>query len=214
LVHDRVRIKSQISDLAYLGEKTDGLWLGLETYLDEVNRAAEFAVLLERTIPSFRHTADDVSATLAGIERLCRSTAGGDALREAGAAFAAACSALAAAIKRMVQSGRIVADQKVVFERVGVDELQKQCGGHCCCCSTSAAMVFLGRCSGRSTSIRAWRIRLRTGEGLDQSRRIATSVRSQLQPLVAGPCGYYGCGTQDLCFSRTRKTDCGLSSAR
>ena len=127
LLRERARVEARLANYSYLEGETSGLWRGLQTDLNEVARAAEFAAVLERTVPAFVHTESNASLVRAAIDRLCRSQIATQAVREASDAFRGALAELTPAISEMAWRGFFAESDKRAFESIGIEELRNRC---------------------------------------------------------------------------------------
>lgn len=127
LLRQRDWMAKRISEFGHLGAITDGLWRGLDTDVREVRRAVNFGEVLERALAVLASTPGDVANARSGVGRICRWREERGVVLEAGSAFLAACSDLAAALDKMTQSGRFSSEDKARFENMAPRELHAAC---------------------------------------------------------------------------------------
>ena len=127
LLQQRGRLEQGIAGYADLGNRTDGLWCGLDTDLGEVDRALAFGAVIEHTLPVLANSADHAAAARAGIERLCRQGGAAKQIKQAAEAFHYACRQFGAALASLAEEGSFSPEFTTHFDAIDVDEVRGAC---------------------------------------------------------------------------------------
>ena len=124
-------VEQQLSDFDDLGSLTAGLWRGVKTRLDELEKALKFQASMSAAIANLAATPEDLAAVKAPLDRLIGE---GNALLEptgpiasAGQAYIAAWGALQPSIDRLSAAGEFAEIAKTHFGDIAVAELLQRC---------------------------------------------------------------------------------------
>ena len=124
-------VEQQLSGFDDLGSLTAGLWRGVKTRLDELEKALKFQASMAAAIANLAATPEDLAAVKAPLDRLIGD---GNALLEptgpiasAGQAYLAAWGALQPSIDRLSAAGEFAEIAKTHFGDIAVAELLQRC---------------------------------------------------------------------------------------
>ena len=124
-------VEQQLSGFDDLGGLTAGLWSGVKTRLDELEKALKFQASMAAAIANLAATPEDLAAVKAPLDRMIGD---GNALLEptgpiasAGQAYIAAWGALQPSIDRLSAAGEFAEIAKTHFGDVSVAELLQRC---------------------------------------------------------------------------------------
>lgn len=119
-------LETRIDSYAHLGEKTDDLWRGLGTELNEVELAIAFGADLERLVPRFASAAE-VETCRSAIEKLCKSNVAAGVVQQAADAFHDASSHLDSVLATMTKNGRFSEEYKEQYQTAEAVDLGGKC---------------------------------------------------------------------------------------
>ena len=127
----RSKVERQLAAFDDLHDLTAALWSGLETRLDELEKALKFQASMAAAIANLAATPEDIAAIKAALDRLIGE---GNALLEptgpiatAGQAYIEAWGALQPAIDRLAATGEFDEASKTDFGEIAVAELARRC---------------------------------------------------------------------------------------
>jgi very-short-patch-repair endonuclease len=127
----RAEIERQLADYDDLREITAGLWNGLKTRLEDIERALKLQTAFSTAIANLASTPEQIGAMKAPLERLIGEGNAllepGGPIAEAGAAYLRAWSALQPAIDRLAAAGHFPDAAKTGFGELALDELIARC---------------------------------------------------------------------------------------
>lgn len=130
-LRQRSIVERQLAGFDELNNLTAGLWRGLETRLDELEKALKFQASMTAAIANLAATPEDIAAVRAPLDRLIGD---GNALLEptglvasAGHAYIEAWSSLQPSIDRLAAVGAFTESSKTRFGDIAVTELVQRC---------------------------------------------------------------------------------------
>lgn len=127
LLRQRNLLTHRIAEYAHLGSKTDGLWAGLGSDLDDIDRANAFRSVVERALPVIVQNANAAAAARVGIERLCQSAGAAQQIQHLADAFISLCSQMGEALAVMAERGCFSPQYTTRFGSMGIDEVRSDC---------------------------------------------------------------------------------------
>lgn len=123
----RAQVEQKLADLAELGPLTAGLWHGLNTRVDELDKALKFQSSIAAVIANLATRSEDIAAIKAPLERLIGDGNAllepGGAIAEAGAGYLAAWGGLQPALDRLITAGQFTDAGKTEFAEATLDRL-------------------------------------------------------------------------------------------
>ena len=127
----RAQVEQKLAELAELGTLTAGLWHGLNTRVDELDKALKFQSSIAAVIANLATRPEDIAAIKAPLERLIGDgnallEPGGN-IAEAGAGYLAAWGALQPALDRLTTAGQLTDAGKTEFAEATLDQLLGRC---------------------------------------------------------------------------------------
>lgn len=132
-LRQRAAVAQQLTAFDDLTPLTAGLWSGLGTRLDELDKASKFQASMAAAIANLATTPEDIAALKAALDKLIGE---GNALLEptgpiaaAGQAYLEAWSALQPTIDRLSTAGAFAEADRVTFGDMALDELAQRCTG-------------------------------------------------------------------------------------
>ena len=127
----RSAVERDLASFDDLAAATAGLWCGLKTRLDELEKALKFQASMAAAVANLATTPEDVAAIKAPLDRLIGE---GNALLEqggpvaaAGQAYLEAWGALQPAIDHMAAAGEFAEEAKTGFGEMALDDLLQRC---------------------------------------------------------------------------------------
>jgi len=130
-LRQRAAVEHQLTGFDDLTPLTAGLWCGLGTRLDELDKASKFQASMAAAIANLATTPEDIAAVKAPLDKLIGE---GNALLEptgsiaaAGRAYLEAWAALQPTIDRLSTAGAFTQAAQAGFGEVALDELAQRC---------------------------------------------------------------------------------------
>ena len=127
----RSAVERDLASFDDLAAATAGLWCGLKTRLDELEKALKFQASMAAAVANLATTPEDVAAIKAPLDRLIGE---GNALLEqggpvaaAGQAYLEAWGALQPAIDHLAAAGEFTEEAKTGFGEMALDDLLQRC---------------------------------------------------------------------------------------
>lgn len=127
----RTAVERELASFDDLGPTTAGLWCGLKTRLDELEKALKFQASMAAVVANLATTPEGVAAVKAPLDRLIGE---GNALLEpgglvasAGQAYMEAWGALQPTIDHLASVGEFGDEAKISFGEMALDELLQRC---------------------------------------------------------------------------------------
>ncbi len=127
----RTGVEHELASFDHLGATTAGLWRGLETRLDELEKALKFQASMAAAVANLATTPEGVAAVKVPLDRLIGE---GNALLEpggpvasAGQAYLEAWGALQPTIDHLASVGEFADEAKTSFGEMALDDLLQRC---------------------------------------------------------------------------------------
>lgn len=128
----RAAVERDLVNFDDLGATTAGLWCGLQTRLDELDKALKFQASMAAAVANLAATPDDVTAVRVPLDRLIGEgnalLAQGGPVVAAGQAYLEVWAALQPSIDNLAAAGEFVEEAKNSFGEMALDELLQRCG--------------------------------------------------------------------------------------
>ncbi|MEO8297276.1 MAG: DUF3320 domain-containing protein [Burkholderiales bacterium] len=130
-LRQRAAVEQQLTSFDDLTPLTAGLWSGLGTRLDELDKASKFQASMAAAIASLATTPEDIAALKAALDKLIGE---GNALLEptgpvagAGLSYLQAWGALQPSTDRLSAAGAFTEATQAAFSDMALDELAQRC---------------------------------------------------------------------------------------
>jgi very-short-patch-repair endonuclease len=130
-LRQRTELEHKLSDMRELTGLTAGLWKGLSTRIDEIEKAIKFQTSISAAIANLAATPEDIDAFKVPLDRLIGQ---GNALLESTGPIASASQgyldawgALQPAMERLVIAGEFTEESKTSFVEMPLDTLAQRC---------------------------------------------------------------------------------------
>ncbi len=125
----RARLLHSINEASILTAKTDGLWRGLDTDLDELARATEFSAMLQRLHSSLDPTVSGREERFCGIRRLFGGLIAEDEVRRSVQVYSEACEQIDATFRLVAQLGDFCSSDYAALDNGSINYLIQQIDG-------------------------------------------------------------------------------------
>ena len=130
-LRQRAVVEQELAGFDDLTPLTGGLWNGLGTRLDELDKASKFQASMATAIANLATTPEDIAALKAPLDKLIGDgnalLAPSGPIAAAGQAYLEAWGALQPAIDRLSNSGAFTQTARATFGEVALDELALRC---------------------------------------------------------------------------------------
>lgn len=125
-LREMFRLEAQINGLSGLDSRTNGLWQGLNSNLEDLDRALASAEVFGRAIPSLAPDSGASAAVRRALANRCVTGVSTSQVRELIAKFTAGTTDLVVTVELLANLGCFVESQRREFEALGLAELEQR----------------------------------------------------------------------------------------